>query len=46
MVSVCNASELPRADTSKVYLLRTFGSAAHEIWDLTDRRSRSRSRIA
>ena len=36
MVRVCNGSDLPRADKSKVYLLRTYGNAAHEIWDVTD----------
>ncbi len=36
MVRVCDGSELPRADKSKVYLLRTLGNAAHEIWDVTD----------
>jgi hypothetical protein len=36
MVRVCDGSELPRADRSKVYLLRTFGHGAHEIWDVSD----------
>src|SRR5216117_4523946 len=36
MVRVCDGSELPKGDRSKVYLLRTFGNAAHEIWDVTD----------
>src|SRR5205814_1107174 len=36
MVRVCDGSELPRADKSKVYLLRTFGHSAHEIWDVSD----------
>jgi hypothetical protein len=36
MVRVCSGSTLPRADKSKVYLLRSFGSSAHEIWDVTD----------
>ena len=36
MVRVCDGSELPKGDKSKVYLLRTFGNAAHEIWDVTD----------
>jgi hypothetical protein len=36
MVRVCEGAELPRADKSKVYLLRTFGNTAHEIWDVTD----------
>ncbi|HZZ92315.1 MAG TPA: hypothetical protein VFE23_07120 [Usitatibacter sp.] len=36
MVRVCDGATLPRADKSKVYLLRPFGNAAHEIWDVTD----------
>jgi hypothetical protein len=36
MVRVCDGSALPHADKSKVYLLRTFGNSAHEIWDVTD----------
>src|SRR6266705_2364879 len=36
MVRVCDGATLPRADKSKVYLLRTFGNQAHEIWDVTD----------
>jgi hypothetical protein len=35
MVRVCNGSELPRGDQNKVYLLRTFGNLAHELWDVT-----------
>jgi LVIVD repeat-containing protein len=35
MVRVCNGSELPKGDRSKVYLLRNFGNQAHEIWDVT-----------
>ena len=35
MVRVCDGSSLPRADRSKVYLLRSFGGQAHEIWDVT-----------
>src|SRR5437867_6495242 len=31
MVRVCDGSTLPRADKSKVYLLRTFGNSAHEV---------------
>ncbi len=31
MVRVCDGSELPRADKSKVYLLRPFGMSAEEI---------------
>ena len=36
MVRVCNGATLPRADKSKVYLLRTFGNLAHEVWDVTN----------
>jgi hypothetical protein len=36
MVRVCDGSALPRADKSKVYLLRSFGGSAHEMWDVTD----------
>jgi hypothetical protein len=36
MVRVCNGSELPHADKSKVYLLRPFGNSAQEVWDVTD----------
>jgi hypothetical protein len=36
MVRICNGSDLPRADKSKVYMLRTLGNVAHEIWDVTD----------
>jgi hypothetical protein len=36
MTRVCSGSTLPRADKNKVYLLRSFGNSAHEIWDVTD----------
>lgn len=36
MVRVCDGATLPRADKHKVYLLRTFGNSAHEVWDVTD----------
>ena len=36
MVRLCDGRELPRADKSKVYLLRTAGNTGHEIWDVTD----------
>jgi len=36
MTRVCDGSQLPRADKSKVYLLRSFGNSAHEVWDVTD----------
>ncbi len=35
MVRVCNGRDLPKADRSKVYMLRSFGNTAHEIWDVT-----------
>ena len=35
MVRVCNGGDLPKADKSKVYLLRTYGNLAHEVWDVT-----------
>ena len=36
MARVCDGSELPRADKSKTYLLRSYGGTGHEIWDVTD----------
>src|SRR5881397_1785248 len=36
MVQVCDGSELPKGDKSKVYLLRSYGDTAHEIWDVAD----------
>jgi hypothetical protein len=36
MVRVCPGSELPHADKTKFYLLRSFGNTAHEMWDVTD----------
>ena len=36
MVRVCAGATLPRADTSKTYLLRTMGNLSHEIWDVSD----------
>ena len=36
MVRVCSGADLPRADKSKVYLLRSFGTVGHEVWDVTD----------
>src|SRR5215472_19281561 len=36
MARVCDGAQLPRADKSKVYLLRTYGNSAHEVWDVTD----------
>ncbi|HXZ54745.1 MAG TPA: hypothetical protein VEF92_10030 [Burkholderiales bacterium] len=36
MVRVCDGTQLPKADKSKVYLLRTFGNQAHQLWNVTD----------
>jgi hypothetical protein len=36
MVRVCDGSALPHADRGKVYLLRSLGMSAHEVWDVTD----------
>ncbi len=35
MVRACSGKDLPRADKSKHYLLRTYGNLAHEMWDVT-----------
>src|SRR6201995_1268096 len=36
MVRVCDGKTLPKADKNAVYMLRTFGGAAHEIWNVAD----------
>lgn len=36
MVRVCDGATLPHADKRRVYLLRTRGNSAHEVWDVTD----------
>jgi hypothetical protein len=36
MVRVCDGSALPKGDRNAVYMLRTFGSEAHEIWNVAD----------
>jgi hypothetical protein len=36
MVRVCSGADLPHADKSKFYMLRSFGTTAHEIWDVTN----------
>ena len=36
MVRVCDGKTLPKGDPNAVYMLRTFGSEAHEIWNVTD----------
>jgi hypothetical protein len=35
MVRACSGRDLPKADKSKHYLLRTYGNEAHEVWDVT-----------
>src|SRR6266849_9193620 len=36
MVRVCDGKTLPKGDRNKIYLLRTLGNSAHEIWDVTN----------
>ena len=36
MVRVCPGAGLPKADRGKFYMLRTFGTKGHEVWDVTD----------
>ena len=36
MVRVCDGASLPKGDKNAVYMLRTFGSEAHEIWNVAD----------
>ena len=35
MVRTCAGADLPKADKSKFYLLRSLGSTSHEVWDVT-----------
>jgi len=35
MVQVCAGKRLPKGDPGKFYMLRTDGSRAHEVWDVT-----------
>jgi hypothetical protein len=35
MVRICDGKVLPRGDRGKVYLLRSLGNIAHEVWDVT-----------
>ena len=35
MVRTCAGADLPKADKSKFYLLRSLGSTGHEVWDVT-----------
>jgi hypothetical protein len=36
MVRVCDGTTLPKANKSAIYMLRTFGGDAHEIWNVAD----------
>jgi hypothetical protein len=36
MVRVCDGKGLSKGDPAAVYMLRTFGSEAHEIWNVAD----------
>jgi len=36
MVRVCDGKQLPKGDKNAVYMLRTFGSEAHEVWNVAD----------
>src|SRR5246127_5661418 len=36
MVRGCDGSALPKGDPNAVYMLRTFGREAHEIWNVAD----------
>ncbi len=36
MTRVCDGKALPKGDPNAVYLLRTFGGKAHEIWNVAD----------
>ena len=36
MVRVCDGRSLPKGDPNSVYMLRTFGGQAHEIWNVAD----------
>ena len=35
MLQLCAGKDLPKGDPAKFYMLRTDGSKAHEIWDIT-----------
>lgn len=35
MVRICNGKDLPKGDRNKVYMLRSFGNIAHQMWDVT-----------
>ena len=36
MVRVCDGAGLSKADKNAIYMLRTFGNSAHEIWNVAD----------
>src|SRR5262244_2167074 len=36
MVRICDGRELPKGDPRKFYMLRTYGSDGHQVWDVTD----------
>ena len=36
MTRVCDGTTLPKGDRNAVYLLRSFGGAGHEIWNVAD----------
>src|SRR5437588_8262767 len=36
MVRVCDGATLPKGHKAAVYMLRTFGGEAHEIWNVAD----------
>ena len=36
MVRICDGKALPKGDRNAVYMLRTFGGEAHEIWNVAD----------
>jgi hypothetical protein len=38
MVRVCDGSRLPRGNPGRVYLLRTHGDSAHQVWNVADPR--------
>jgi hypothetical protein len=36
MVRICDGKSLPKGDRNTVYMLRTLGNSAHEVWNVTD----------
>jgi hypothetical protein len=44
MLQLCAGKDLPKGDPAKFYMLRTDGSKAHEIWDVTTPSGRCASR--